>query len=39
MPIIKIEIVLKPDEAIQNEMVSELADQLGEIFESPKGGT
>ena len=39
MPIIDIEIVLKPNEAIQSQMASELADQLGEIFESPKGGT
>jgi phenylpyruvate tautomerase PptA (4-oxalocrotonate tautomerase family) len=39
MPILEIEIVLKPDETIQNEMVTALADQLGEIFKSPNGGT
>jgi phenylpyruvate tautomerase PptA (4-oxalocrotonate tautomerase family) len=39
MPIVDIEIVLKPNEAIQSQMTSELANQLGEIFESPKGGT
>jgi phenylpyruvate tautomerase PptA (4-oxalocrotonate tautomerase family) len=39
MPIVDIEIVLKPDETIPDEMVSELADQLGEIFGSPKNGT
>ena len=39
MPIVDIEIVLKPNETIQSQMASELADQLGEIFESPKGGT
>ena len=38
MPIVDIEIVLKPDEAIADEMVSELADQLGKIFNSPKNG-
>src|SRR5262245_44474328 len=39
MPIVDIEIVLKPDETISNEMVSEFADQLGMIFGSPKNGT
>ena len=39
MPIVDIEIVLKPDEAIADEVVSELADRLGEIFGSPKTGT
>jgi len=39
MPIVDIEIVLKPDETVVNEMVSELADRLGEIFSSPKNGT
>ena len=39
MPIIDIEIVLKPNEPIPKEIVPELADQLGEIFDSPKGGT
>jgi phenylpyruvate tautomerase PptA (4-oxalocrotonate tautomerase family) len=39
MPIVEVEIVLKTDETIPNKMVSELADQLGEIFGSPKNGT
>ena len=39
MPIVDIEIVLKPNEIVQSEIVEELADQLGEIFGSPKGTT
>jgi hypothetical protein len=39
MPIVDIEMVLKPDETISNEMVSELADRLGVIFDSPRHGT
>jgi phenylpyruvate tautomerase PptA (4-oxalocrotonate tautomerase family) len=39
MPIVDVEIVLKPDEIIPDKMVSELADQLGEIFGSSKNGT
>ena len=39
MPIIDIEIVLKPNETISEKMVSELADVLGEIFGSSKNGT
>jgi phenylpyruvate tautomerase PptA (4-oxalocrotonate tautomerase family) len=39
MPIIDIEIVLGPLEIIQNDMVTELADELGEIFHSPSRGT
>ena len=39
MPIVEIEIVLKPGEAISSEMASELADQLGKIFDSPWNGT
>ena len=39
MPIVEIEIVLKPNEIIQGEIVEELAEQLGEIFGSPKGTT
>jgi phenylpyruvate tautomerase PptA (4-oxalocrotonate tautomerase family) len=39
MPIVDIEIVLKPDETISNEMTSEFADQFGTIFGSPKNGT
>ena len=39
MPIVDIEIIPKPEEIIRDEIVQELADQLGEIFGSPKGGT
>ncbi|HEU0297001.1 MAG TPA: hypothetical protein VFR47_29955 [Anaerolineales bacterium] len=39
MPIIDIEIVLKPEETIPGEMAADLADQLGRIFGSPKNGT
>ena len=39
MPIVEIEIVLKPDEIIQGITVEELANQLGGIFNSPKGTT
>ena len=39
MPIVEIELVLKPNEIIQAEIVEELAEQLGEIFGSPKGTT
>ena len=39
MPIVEIEIVLKPNEIIQGITVEELANQLGEIFNSPKGTT
>jgi len=39
MPIVEIEIILKPDEIIHSEIVEELANQLGEIFGSPKGTT
>ena len=39
MPIVEIEIVLGPNEVIQGITVEKLADQLGEIFKSPKGTT
>ncbi len=39
MPIVDIEIVLKPDETLADKMVSELADRLGKLFGSPKNGT
>ena len=39
MPIVEVEIVLKPNEAISGTWASELADQLGAIFGSPKNGT
>ncbi len=39
MPIVDIEIVLRTNEAIREEMVSELANELGEIFHSSPGET
>ena len=39
MPIVDIEIVLKPGEAISPTWASELADELGEKFGSPPNGT
>lgn len=39
MPIVDIEIVLRVNEAIREEMVSELADELGDIFHSSPGKT
>jgi len=39
MPIVDIEIVLRTNEAIREELVSELADELGEIFHSSPGET
>ena len=39
MPIVEIEIVLRSDEAIRQEMGSDLADEFGDIFHSPHGGT
>lgn len=39
MPIVDIEIVRKPKEKLQDSVTQELADQLGQIFDSPKGGT
>lgn len=39
MPVINIEIVLKPDETILDEMASQFADELGTIFGSSKNGT
>ena len=39
MPIVDVEIVLGPKETIREEMVSELADELGDIFQSSPGGT
>ena len=37
MPIVDVEIVLRPGETIRNEVVSELANELGEIFHSQAG--
>lgn len=39
MPIVDVEIVLRPGEALRQEMAAELADELGEVFRSPRGGT
>ena len=39
MPIVDIEIVLRANETLRKDMVSELADELGNIFHSPSGGT
>ena len=39
MPIVDIEIVIRANEAIPEGMVSELADELGEILHSSRGKT
>ena len=39
MPIVDVEIVLKPDETVSVEMASQFADELGPIFGSSKNGT
>jgi hypothetical protein len=39
MPIVDLEIILKPEESIPSELASELADELGRIFGSPRNGT
>ena len=39
MPIVDIEIVLKPNETLRDDLASELAEALGEIFDSPPGTT
>jgi len=39
MPIVDIEIVLRADESVDKGMVSDLADELGDIFHTPQGGT
>lgn len=39
MPIVDVEIVLRPDELVRQEMAMELANELGEIFQSPPRGT
>jgi len=39
LPIVDIEIVLKPDELITSRLVSELADKLGTIFNSAPRST
>jgi len=37
MPIVEIEIVLKPGEVIQDSTTGKLADQPGQIFSLPEG--
>lgn len=39
MPIVAIEIVLRANEVIRDGIASELADELGRIFDSPSAGT
>ncbi len=39
MPIVDVEIVLRPNEILRKEIVAELADELGEIFQTSQGGT
>ena len=39
MPIVDIEIVLRANEAIREEVISELANELGKIFDSSPGET
>ena len=39
MPIVEVEVVLKPEETIPDEMASGLADRLGQIFGSTRNGT
>ena len=39
MPIVDIEIVLRANESVYKEMVSDLAEELGDIFHTPQGGT
>ncbi|MDX1378342.1 MAG: hypothetical protein R3307_05800 [Anaerolineales bacterium] len=39
MPIVDVEIVLKPNETLREGLVFEIANELGKIFNSPRGGT
>ena len=39
MPLVDVEIVLKPQEAMPEAIASELADRLGQLFGSPRNGT
>jgi len=39
MPIVDVEIVLRPDETIRKEIVRELADELGDIFHTQESQT
>jgi phenylpyruvate tautomerase PptA (4-oxalocrotonate tautomerase family) len=39
MPIVDVEIVLRPDEVVRKEIATELANEIGEIFQSSPAGT
>jgi len=39
MPIVEIEIITRPGEAINKDLSRQLADLVGEVFASPPGGT
>ena len=39
MPILNVEIIMRPDESIRPELARELADRTGEIFGSSPGST
>jgi len=39
MPILDVEVIMRPDESIRPGLAKELADRAGEIFESAPGGT
>jgi len=39
MPIVDVEIVLRPNETFRQEIVAQLAAELGEVFHSPQRGT
>lgn len=39
MPIVDVEIVRRPGETIRKDLVHDLANELGDIFRSPQGGT
>ena len=39
MPIVEIEIVLRPNESLRNGLVQELADALGAALDAPPGST
>ena len=39
MPIVQIEIILRPNEVVRKDLAAELAGELGKIFHSAKGET
>lgn len=39
MPIVDVEIILRPNEVLETDLAGELAEALGAIFESRPGGT